>query len=46
MVRLPVKNAEHHSRSVGFVTVRGEEVKDCNAKLSLTLAAEKLENKV
>jgi hypothetical protein len=46
MVRLAVQNPSHHARAHGFITVRGEEVKNCNAKLSITIGGEKLENKV
>ncbi len=46
MFRGTITNTVHHSRARGAITVRGEEIKNCNAKLSIQLAAEKLENKV
>ncbi len=44
--RAAITNAAHPSRARGHIIVRGEEVKNCNARLSISLAIEKLENKV
>ena len=46
LFRGPVVNAHHHHRSKGTITVVGEEVKNCNAALTIQLACERLENKV
>ncbi len=45
-LRLPIANTVKPAFAKGFITVRGEEIKNCNAKLSITLAGEKLDNKV
>jgi hypothetical protein len=45
-LRLPVTNTMKPAYARGHITVRGEEVKNCNAKLTIQLAAEKLDNKV
>lgn len=44
-LRLPIANTVKPAFAKGFITVRGEEIKNCNAKLSITLAGEKLDNK-
>ena len=41
-----VANPMHASRSVGTLTVRGEEVQNANGLINILLAAEGLENKV
>ncbi len=46
MFRGAITNTVFPARARGAITVRGEEVKNSNAKLSIQLAAEKLENKV
>jgi hypothetical protein len=45
-LRLPITNTAKPAFAKGHITVRGEEIKNCNAKLSIALAGEKLDNKV
>jgi hypothetical protein len=44
--RANVANKSHTDRARGWITVRGEEIKNANAKFIFQLAAEKLDNKV
>jgi hypothetical protein len=40
-----IVNNHSRARSVGTITIRGEEVKNANAKVSIQFAGEKLDNK-
>jgi hypothetical protein len=44
--RANVVNKSHSDRARGWITIRGEEIKNANAKFIFQLAAEKLDNKV